>query len=63
MNQIVPWLVANQAWLIPLLIYVAMNIAKRDWLVQNSDPTVRTIAQMLEKILVLEWDKWGGKFK
>jgi len=63
MNQILPWLIANQAWLIPLAIYLALNLAKRDYLVANTNPVVRGVALMIEKILVLEWNKWGGSFK
>ena len=63
MTQIYPWLLANQYWIIPLVLYVALNLAKRDYLVNNSNPVVRGIASVLEKILVLQWDKWGGSFK
>ena len=63
MAKVINWLIANQAWLIPLVVYVALNLAKRDFLVNNSNPVIRGAAGVLEKILLLEWQKWGGNLK
>jgi hypothetical protein len=63
MDKIVPWLSDNQYWLMPLVIYIALNVSKRTKLLTSANPTVRAIAVLIEPMLVLEWDKWGGKFK
>lgn len=63
MTSIYPWLLANKTWILPLVIYLAINFAKRDYLVQNSNPVIRGLASVLEKILFLEWNRWGGSFK
>ena len=63
MNTIYQFVLANQYWILPLAIYLALNLAKRDCLVNNSNPVVRGVASVLEKILVLEWGRWGGSFK
>ena len=57
------WLHANSYWLVPLVVYAAMNLAKRSFLVENPNPIVRGFASVLESILVLEWNKWGGSLK
>lgn len=63
MGRVIAWLSDNQSWLIPLAIYLAMNLAKRDYLVQNPNPVVRGFANALEKVLFLEWNRWGGNLK
>ena len=63
MGQVTAWLHANQSWLIPLVLYIALNVCKRSYLVENPNPLVRGFAGALEKILLLEWDRWGGNFK
>ena len=53
----------NKEWIIPLVLYIALNVARRDYLVKNESPVIRGLASALERVLFLEWDRWGGKFK
>ncbi len=57
------WIIANSHWLIPLVLYIAVNVVRRDYLVKNENAVIRGIAHALEMVLVLEWDRWGGSFK
>ena len=63
MNQALEFLRQHQEWVIPLALYLAINLARRDYLVKHANPTVRAIASVLERVLFLQWDRWGGKFK
>lgn len=57
------WVIANSHWLIPLVLYLAINLARRDYLVKNENAVIRGLALALERVLFLEWDRWGGAFK
>lgn len=63
MNQALEFIRQHQEWIIPLVLYIAINLARRDYLVQHKNPTVRAVASVLERVLFLQWDRWGGKFK
>lgn len=63
MNQFLAFLSEHQSWLIPLALYLAINLARRDYLVKNENPVIRGLASALERVLFLQWDRWGGSFK
>ena len=63
MNQFLAFLSEHQSWLIPLALYLAINLARRDYLVKNENPVIRWLASALERVLFLQWDRWGGSFK
>ena len=63
MNQFLAFLTEHQSWLIPLALYLAINLARRDYLVKNENPVIRGLASALERVLFLQWDRWGGSFK
>lgn len=57
------WLIDNKSIWIPVALYLALNIANRTALVTNANPEIRFIARLLENVLFMQWDKWGGTLK
>lgn len=61
--MIYQWLIDNKSIWIPVVLYLALNVANRAALVTHADPRVRYVARLLENVLFLQWDKWGGTLK
>ena len=57
------WLIDNKSIWIPVVLYLALNLANRTALVTHANPEVRFIARLLENVLFMQWDKWGGTLK
>jgi len=61
--MIYQWLIDHKSIWIPVALYLALNIANRSTLVTHANPEVRFIARLLENVLFMQWDKWGGTLK
>lgn len=57
------WLIDNKSIWIPVVLYLALNVANRTALVTHANPDIRFIARLLENVLLLQWDRWGGTLK
>ena len=63
MSQIYSWLANNTAYWVPFVLYICLNVMDRTTLVTHANPEVRFIARLLENVLFMQWDKWGGTLK
>jgi hypothetical protein len=54
------WLISNPEIWVPVLVYLAWNIIPRT---PPADRRLFALWSVAERLMVLSWDRWGGKAK
>ena len=54
------WLLANPEIVVPIAVYLAWNVIPRT---PPADRRLFALWSLAERLMVLSWDRWGGKAK
>jgi len=54
------WAVAHPEWSIPIAVYLVVNVMPRK---PPTNPTLRRLWGVSERLMMLSWDRWGGRLK
>lgn len=54
------WLISHPEIVVPIVVYVAFNVIPRT---PPADRRLFALWAIAERLMVLSWDRWGGKAK
>jgi len=60
LDTIYTWLISNPEIVVPVLVYLAWNVIPRT---PPTDRRLFALWSIAERLMVLSWDRFGGKFK